>query len=374
MTESKKDGVLKVIGLMSGTSLDGVDAAILDTDGESVAIPGPAFTRPYDPELRALLRRALDEAVNVAVGAELPETIREAERRMTEAHAEAVKALLKEARLEPGAIAYVGFHGQTILHRPRERRTWQIGDGAMLARLTGIPVVNDFRSADVAAGGQGAPLAPLYHEARALSVNAKPPMVVLNIGGVANITYIGADGELIAFDTGPGNAAIDDWMMKHTGEPMDRDGAFANKGAVDQDRVVGMLSHPYFVVPPPKSLDRLDFGHAFVDGLSPEDGAATLTALTALSIVRGTEHFPVKERGWIVTGGGRNNPALMQALRGLLRAPVLEAEKAGWRGDSLEAEAFAYLAMRSVKGLPLSYPTTTGVPSPATGGVLHRPQ
>jgi len=198
-------------------------------------------------------------------------------------------------------------------------------------------------------------------------------MVVLNIGGVANLTYIGVDGDLIAFDTGPGNAAIDDWMMKHTGEPMDRDGAFANKGAVDQDRVVEMLSHPYFMVPPPKSLVRLDFGHSFAEGLSAEDGAATLTALTALAIVRGTEHFPTKERGWIVTGGGRNNAALMQALRGLLRAPVLLAEKAGWRGDFIEAEAFAYLAMRSVKGLPLSYQSTTGVPSPTTGGVLHNP-
>jgi anhydro-N-acetylmuramic acid kinase len=198
-------------------------------------------------------------------------------------------------------------------------------------------------------------------------------MAVLNIGGVANVTYVGADGELIAFDTGPGNAPIDDWMMKHTGQPIDRDGAFANKGVVNQDAVMTMLAHPYFVLPPPKSLDRLDFTYDFVEGLSPEDGAATLTALTALAIVRGTEHFPQKERGWIVCGGGRHNAALMEALRGLLRAPVLPAEKAGWRGDFIEAEAFAYLAMRSVKGLPLSYHTTTGVPEATAGGVLHVP-
>jgi len=373
MTETKKDGVLKLIGLMSGTSLDGIDAAILDTDGERVAIPGPALTRAYTPEIRALLRQALEEAPKVPKGGPVPDIIVEAERRLTEIHAEVVNDLLADAGLRPEDIAYIGFHGQTVLHRPRERRTWQIGDGALLAKLTGIAVVNDFRSADVAAGGQGAPLAPLYHEARALGTNAKPPMAVLNIGGVANVTYIGADGELIAFDTGPGNAPIDDWMMKHTGQPIDRDGAFANKGVVNQDAVMTMLAHPYFVLPPPKSLDRLDFTHDFAEGLSPEDGAATLTALTALAIVRGTEHFPGKERGWIVCGGGRHNAALMEALRGLLRAPVLPAEKAGWRGDFIEAEAFAYLAMRSIKGLPLSYHTTTGVPEATTGGVLHLP-
>ena len=373
MTKTKKGGVLKTVGLMSGTSLDGIDAAILETDGEDFVSPGRALNLPYDPALRARLRAALDEAAETPPGAKMSATLRQTEQLLTAAHANAVRRLLREAELDMGEIAYVGFHGQTILHRPGKRRTWQLGDGAQLAREIGIPVVNDFRSADIASGGQGAPFASLYHDVLARSVGALVPMVVLNIGGVANVTYIGPDGFLLAFDTGPGNALIDDWMMKHAGEPMDRDGILAEKGVVDQTAVMRMLAHPYFALPPPKSLDRLDFTDDFVSGLSLEDAIATLTAFTVLSIVRGTEHFPERERGWLVAGGGRHNLALMNSLRGVLRAPVLPAEKAGWRGDYLEAEAFAYLAARSAKGLPLSLPQTTGVPKPMTGGRLHLP-
>jgi len=373
MMESKKDGVVKVIGLMSGTSLDGIDAAILETDGEEVVSPGRALTRPYDPALRARLRAALDEAAGTPPGAEMSKTLRKTERLLTEAHADAVKCLLSEAGLEAGDIAYIGLHGQTILHRPRERRSWQLGNGAMLASETGIPVVGNFRHADIARGGQGAPFASLYHQALARSAGALMPMVVLNIGGVANVTYIGPGGVLLAFDTGPGNALIDDWMMKNFGAPMDRDGALAKKSVVNQDAVMRMLSHPYFSLPPPKSLDRLEFTDEFVSGLSPEDAVATLTAFTVLSIVRATEHFPERERGWLVAGGGRHNLAIMESLRGVLRAPVLPAERAGWRGDFLEAEAFAYLALRSAKNMPLSLPHTTGVPEPTTGGCLHLP-
>ena len=299
--------------------------------------------------------------------------MRQTEISLTMEHARAVKGLLSDAGLKADEIAYIGFHGQTVLHRPRDARSWQIGDGAMLAAETAIPVVNEFRQADIANGGQGAPFASLYHRARALNAGALLPMVVLNIGGVANVTYIGPDDVLLAFDTGPGNAPIDDWMVKHMGEPMDRDGAIAEKGVVNQDAVMQMLSHPYFALPPPKSLDRFDFTNEFVSGLSPEDAVATLTALTVLSIVRGTEHFPAQERGWLVTGGGRHNAAMMQSLGGVLRAPVLPVEKAGWRGDFLEAEAFAYLAVRSAKGLPLSLPSTTGIAEPKTGGRLHLP-
>ncbi len=373
MTDSKKDGAVKAIGLMSGTSLDGIDAAILETDGEGVITPGPALTRAYDPELRACLRAALEEAGGTPLGAKMSEEIRQTEISLTMEHAGAVKGLLSDAGLKADEISYIGFHGQTILHRPRDHRSCQIGDGAMLAAETAIPVVNEFRKADIANGGQGAPFASLYHRARALNADALLPMVVLNIGGVANVTYIGPEDVLLAFDTGPGNAPIDDWMVKHMGEPMDRDGAIAEKGVVNQDAVLQMLSHPYFAHPPPKSLDRFDFTNEFVSGLSPEDAVATLTALTVLSIVRGMEHFPAQERGWLVAGGGRHNKAMMESLRGVIRAPVLPVEKAGWRGDFLEAEAFAYLAVRSAKGLPLSLPSTTGVPQPMTGGRLHLP-
>jgi anhydro-N-acetylmuramic acid kinase len=363
--------ISKVIGLMSGTSLDGVDAALIETDGEDVARPLASLTIPYDADTRALLRAALEEARGVAEGAPVPYAIRDAEQRLTEAHAEAVRALLKKAGLTADQVALVGFHGQTILHRPERHWTWQIGDGAALARTIGIDVVNDFRTADVKAGGQGAPLVPLYHAALARKTKLSPPLVLVNIGGVANVTYISGD-TVLAFDTGPGNAPIDDWMHRHSGKPVDEGGAVARTGKVNDAALTKMLENPFFNRIPPKSLDRLDFGSEAVAGLSPEDGAATLTAFTAASIARAREHFPEPATTWIVTGGGRHNKFLMDQLRARVNAPVLTTEDAGWDGDAMEAEAFAYLAMRSKKGLPLSLPTTTGVQQPMTGGKYHR--
>jgi anhydro-N-acetylmuramic acid kinase len=364
-------GVQKVIGLMSGTSLDGIDAALLQTDGEAVARPGPALTLAYDAGTRRLLRAALDEARDVAEGAPVPQSIREAERLVTDAHAEAVKALLEKAGLAAGDVALIGFHGQTILHRPERRWTWQIGDGARLARLTGIDVVNDFRSADVKAGGQGAPLVPLYHAVLAREAGLATPIAVVNIGGVGNVTYI--DGEtVLGFDTGPGNAPIDDWMLRHAGRPVDEGGDFARGGRIDDAALDKMLAHDFFDRAPPKSLDRMDFGMAAVERLSPAEGAATLTAFTAASIARAREHFPAPAATWIVCGGGRHNTFLMDQLRARVNAPVLSAEDAGWNGDFIEAEAFAYLAMRSAKGLALSLPTTTGVLEPMTGGRFYK--
>jgi anhydro-N-acetylmuramic acid kinase len=364
--------ILKCIGLMSGTSLDGIDAALLETDGESVAVPGAALTLAYDAATRAMLRQALDDAVGVARGSPVPYAIREAERVSTEAHADAVFALLTKARLQAADVALIGYHGQTILHRPKQHWTWQIGDGAALARRTGIDVVNDFRSADVKAGGEGAPLVPLYHAALVKETRSlELPVAVVNIGGVANVTYISRD-TILAFDTGPGNAPIDDWAHRHTGRPVDEGGALANAGRVNDAALTTMLEHAFFERVPPKSLDRLDFGADAVAGLSAEDGAATLTAFTAAAIARAREHFPEAPTTWVVCGGGRLNPRLMAELRARMNAPVLAAEDAGWRGDFIEAEAFAYLAARSVKGLPLSLPTTTGVRQPMTGGKLHR--
>ena len=368
--------IQKVIGLMSGTSLDGIDAALIETDGETVVRPGPSLTIPYTAQTRALLRAAIDDAPGVAdanfeEGGPLPHSIREAESLSSEAHARAVKALLDKAGLGPADVALVGFHGQTILHRPAQRRTWQIGDGALLARLTGIDVVNRFRHADVAAGGQGAPLMPLYHAALSAGSGLPKPLVVVNIGGVGNITYI--DGDLVlAFDTGPGNAPIDDWMQRHTGKAVDECGALARTGRINDAALAVMLAHPFFDRVPPKSLDRQDFGMNAVEGLSAADGAATLAAFTACAIARAMEHFPKTPMTWIICGGGRHNDFLMDQLRARLPGNVLKAEGARWDGDALEAEGFAYLAMRSVNGLPLSLPTTTGVPHPMTGGELHK--
>lgn len=365
--------ILKAIGLMSGTSLDGMDAALLETDGVDVVRPGPALAVPYDAQTRDMLRTALSEARTVAEGAPVPPSIRHVERRLTEAHADIIRALLEKAGLAARDVALIGFHGQTILHRPEQRRTWQIGDGALLARLTGIDTVNNFRSADVKAGGQGAPLVPLYHAALAKSVKLKQPAAIVNIGGVANVTYV--DGEMIlAFDTGPGNAPIDDWAHRHTGKPVDEDGSLAACGKVDAEILSRMLQHEFFTRPGPKSLDRLDFGMAAVEHLAPADGAATLTAFTAAAIARACEHFPQTPQSWIVCGGGRHNKTLMNELRARLNAPVMLAEDKGWRGDFIEAEAFAYLAVRSLHGLPLSLPSTTGVPEPMTGGTLNKGQ
>lgn len=352
---------LWALGLMSGTSLDGVDAALVRTDGIRVLEFGPFRTAPYDAAFRERLRASLGGKGDVAG----------VERDLTEIHAAAVKALLREAGREKADV--IGFHGHTILHAPEARRTWQIGDGALLARQTGIDVVHDFRSADVAAGGEGAPLAPVYHAA--LAAELERPLAVLNIGGVANVTWIDGPSSapnLIAFDTGPGNALVDDWVRRHHGRLYDMDGALAASGRVDAGALARLLDHDYFGRRPPKSLDRDTFSTAHVAGLSAADGAATLTAFTAQAVARAVMHFPAPPRRWLVTGGGRHNKTLMEALAASLSGTVEPVEAARWNGDGLEAQAFAYLAVRSLRGLPLSFPGTTGVERPMAGGVLRR--
>lgn len=381
MDSGRKSGgagqAIWAIGLMSGTSCDGVDAALIRTDGVTIAEFGPALTAPYDSAFRTQLKSCLGMTTRNAGG-----LVAEAERELTERHAAAVRHLLERAGRAAGEIAVAGFHGQTLHHAPERRETWQIGDGALLARLTGIAVVNDFRSADVAAGGQGAPLVPVYHAALAAAM--PKPLAVLNIGGVANVTWIGVDtggaglGEtganLLAFDTGPGNALIDDWALRHTGSHADLDGALARQGRVDEAALARLQAEPFFAAKPPKSLDRQHFKNAAaaaLDGLSPADGAATLVAFTAWSVARARAHFPAPAGEWLVCGGGRHNPVLMQALRAALQCPVRSANEAGWDGDALEAQAFGFLAVRALRGLPLSFPTTTGVPRPMPGGRRH---
>jgi anhydro-N-acetylmuramic acid kinase len=353
----------RTIGLMSGTSLDGVDAAWIDTDGETIAAFGPTVTIPYDRKMRIDLRQALKVAPSLAPDSALVKSL---EQRLTDTHAQAIEAVGRKADL-------IGFHGQTILHRPERRRTWQIGDAAALAARVGLPVVYDFRLADVAAGGQGAPLVPVFHAA--LARDLPKPLAVLNIGGVANVTWIGANGALVACDTGPGNGPLDDWAARHTGEALDRDGALALSGKPDAGVLERLLAHFYFGRLAPKSLDRLDFAQALrdsgVEALSPADGAATLAAFTAGAVAVTALSEP--PRRWLVCGGGRHNPAIMAALRAALAAPVDPVEAVGWNGDALEAQCFGFLAARVVAGLPLSFPGTTGVPEPMQGGRIVRP-
>ena len=358
--------MLRVIGLMSGTSLDGVDAAWLETDGEAVGAIGPSLTLPYAPALRADLRRILDRAPQLR--ADDPDLL-DATRRLTEAHVEAVRRIGRPADL-------IGFHGQTILHDPARRRTWQIGDARALAQAVGVPVAYGFREADVAAGGEGAPLVPLFHAA--LARDLPKPLAVLNVGGVANVTFIGADGTVAACDTGPGNALLDDWVAQKTGQAFDADGALAGSGQVHDDLLAGWLAQPYFARPLPKSLDRQQF-HSVLSqlaGLSAADGAATLAAFTARAVAACP--LPAEPRRWLVTGGGRHNRAIMAALAADLGGPrgsvsVEPVEAVGWDGDALEAQCFGFLAVRVQRGLPLSLPMTTGVPHPMPGGAVAAP-
>lgn len=352
---------MRALGLMSGTSLDGVDAALLETDGVRVSGWGASLTVPYPADLRDALRGVLGGRGPVA----------EVEARITDFHTEVVRALL--AREGGRGVDVVGFHGHTILHRPEERLTWQIGDGARLAESLSIPVVNDFRSADVAAGGQGAPLVPVFH--RALAGNLPRPVAILNLGGVGNVTWLGPSNDaILAFDTGPGNALIDDWALRWTGHPVDLDGELARQGSVDGAVVEIFSRHPYFARLPPKSLDRDDFARMvtpLLDGKTVADGAATLTALTVRSVLLAQRYFPAPAGQWLVCGGGRHNPVMMAGLRRALGVPVDAVESVGWNGDALEAQAFAFLAVRTLRGLPLTFPGTTGVARPLGGGRIH---
>ncbi len=357
-------GIVTALGLMSGTSMDGIDVAVIDTDGERVTDFGPATTYPYPDDLSVDLRALVADAKRAETGNHA-----EIDRRVTEAQIKAVEQLLKGAGIDRRKIAVVGFHGQTILHRPDQRVTYQLGNGALMAERLGIDVINRFRDADLAAGGQGAPLAPLYH--RALAKDLERPLAVLNLGGVGNVTYLDGD-TVIAFDTGPANAMIDDWMLKHTGQSYDADGRLASTGKVDEAALAKLMDNRYFALKPPKSLDRNDFPATPVQGLSPADGAATLVAFTVETVRRSLDHLPGKPKRWLVTGGGRLNPTIMAALAEALKAPVAPVDAVGWQGDFLEAQCFAFLAVRSLRGLPLSVPTTTGAPKPMTGGVLHR--
>src|ERR1700744_1890109 len=366
--------MMTAVGLMSGTSLDGVDVALIETDGKQIKAFGPSSYRPYTDRERSLLLQALTEATELTQRDARPGILREAERAVTIAHAEAVAIFTTQNRITPEDIDIVAFHGQTVLHRPERGLTVQIGDAPALAKAIHIPVMHDFRAADVAAGGQGAPFVPVYHRALAQSLEREGPIVVVNIGGVSNITYIDGSDVLIACDTGPGNALLDDFMFRTVKQRFDCEGRFAALGNPDEAWVTEALKLPFFALPPPKSLDRNDFASLQLGPMEPADGAATLTALTAAAIARIAPLLPKVPKSWIVSGGGARNLTMMRMLRErLASAPGQTPEGRGWSADAIEAQAFGFLAARGLKGLLLSYPATTGVPMPMTGGVIARP-
>ncbi len=365
------------VGLMTGTVLDGnIDIALLRSDGERIHAFGPWALAAYDAALRALLERSVQAARAWNFEGPEPPVFEQATLALTRAQSDAVRRFLEANRVEAGSIEVIGFHGQTVLHRaPTPERagdTRQLGCGALMARRLGIDVVDDFRSLDVRAGGQGAPLAAAYHVALLRRAAPERPAAVLNLGGVGNLTsWDGSDG-VIAFDTGPGNAPLNDWIRAHGLGEMDRDGALAARGRVDEALLARLLADPWLRRPYPKSLDRHDFSSAMVDGLAAEDGAATLSAFTAGCVAAALDLLPSRPRQLVVCGGGRRNPAILAELAARCGVQVLRAEQLGWRGDAVEAECFAFLAQRRLRGLPISFPLTTGVAAPMIGGRLHR--
>jgi anhydro-N-acetylmuramic acid kinase len=362
---------MRAIGLMSGTSMDGIDVALIETDGKNAVARGPCATFPYDTAFRALLVRAAADAAGLDDRTARPGCLAEVERDLTGRHAAAVAEFMRTKNIPADSVDVIGFHGHTVLHEPHRLRTVQIGDGRALAQRTGIDVVYDLRANDVESGGQGAPLAPVYHRALAAKLEDRS-VAIVNIGGVANVTWIGGDGTLIAFDTGPGNALLDDWVAARTAQAFDESGKLAAAGRVDESILKELLRNPYFGRPPPKSLDRDAFSSAPASHLSAADGAATLAAFTAAAIARARAHFPEEPRLWVICGGGRRNRTLMSMVAADVESAVIPAEAAGLNGDAVEAEAWAYLAVRSLKGWPITFPGTTGVPRPMPGGVLAR--
>lgn len=364
------------IGLMSGTSMDGIDLAVVTTDGKGDVRRGPAGFVAYEASFRRRIETALEEARQIERRGDRPGDLAGLEREITLRHADAVRQFLVEHDdLTPQLI---GFHGQTVLHRPEKGLTVQLGDGALLARETGLPVVHDMRANDMVHGGQGAPLVPVYHAALAASLPQalrRFPMAFVNIGGISNVTFVPADGDPVAFDSGPGNALIDQWVSGEGGVPYDADGVIASEGGVIRAVVDRYMESPFFARAAPKSLDRNDFTLGPAAGLELADGARTLAAVSAEAILAAAKHMPVAPRLWIVCGGGRRNPHIVADLRAGVPdgVEVLLAEDAGLDGDAMEAEAWAYLAVRALEGLPLTFPTTTGCRKPVTGGVISRP-
>ena len=363
----KVEGCVKALGAMSGTSVDGVDAAIVETDGETIAGFGATGFRAYTPDEARTIRRAFgcwpgDRAVDAAA------------RVVEEAHI----ALLSGF----DGAELVGFHGQTLAHDPKGQGTHQAGDGQRLADALGRPVIWDFRTNDVALGGEGAPLAPFFHFALARLVGAAKPVAFLNLGGVGNLTWVDPSkqrpeeaGALYAFDTGPANALVDDFMRATRDRAYDAGGAYAATGEASPGIIERFLDDPYFLRIPPKSLDRGHFaGFAkAVRKLKPADAAATLTLASAAAVIRGFEHLPEPPSRLLVAGGGRRNDFLMRKLGEMLNGTVEPVEAVGLDGDMLEAQAFGYLAMRVARGLPTSCPGTTGVAAAVGGGIVSQP-
>ena len=366
------------IGLMTGTVLDGnIDVAFLRTDGKTIEEFGYYNLMPYDEEVKDLLIKTLNEAQIWNFNGPEPELFSKTEKALTNSQTKAVQKCIELSGIDKNEIGAVGFHGQTILHRAPKNlskgKTRQLGDGQTMANKLGIPVVYDFRTKDMKEGGQGAPLCPVYHASLLKKIGAASTTAILNLGGLGNLSCYSEKYGLIAFDTGPANAPVNDWIKSFNIGQMDIGGEIAAKGTADDTKIAEILENPYFEVSFPKSLDRFDFSYKIAEGMSLEDGAATLTALVGSSVGKGLDLLPIRPTQLIVSGGGRKNPTMMQEISSRANIKVESADKYNWRGDAIEAECFAFLAARTLANLPISYPKTTGVLKPMKGGIIAYP-
>lgn len=367
---------IHAIGLMSGTSMDGIDIACIETDGEAYAKPLACMAIDYDSAMRARLAAGLEAAQSLTNREARTPLLDALEAEIDLAHIKALNAFLALDAMQNITPQLIGYHGQTVLHRPEQGLTIQLGKGQRLAKATGMDVVYDMRANDMRHGGQGAPLAPAYHAALATHIKARAGIVAfVNIGGISNITFVGEGLAPLAFDCGPGNALIDQWMQREAGLPYDQGGHIALEGAPHAATLKHYLADSFFQQTPPKSLDRFDFNLAKMPPLALNDGAMTLAHLTAQSIFLAADWAEQRPKTWVLCGGGRLNKAITQALAALAKgddAEVLSSDQLGFNGDMMEAEAWAYLAVRSMRGLPLTWPSTTGCHMAVTGGVLAR--
>ncbi len=360
--------------------MDGIDIALIETDGRNAVQRGPSGFVAYDPAFRRQIEAGLEDAKSIRKRDQRPGGLAAIEQELTRRHGDAVLGFLSDYKLSTDTIDIIGFHGQTVLHRPQERLTVQLGDGQLLADMTGIPVVHDMRANDMVHGGQGAPLVPVYHQALAARVPIElgrgKPVVFVNIGGISNVTTVSATGDPVAFDTGPGNTLIDQWVADRAGIAYDAGGMIASEGQVLAGAVARYMAKPFFALKPPKSLDRNDFTLEELGNPELADGARTLARVTADAILQAGAYAPEQPALWVICGGGRKNATVMADLaEGAAKsgAAVIAAEELGLNGDSMEAEAWAYLAVRALDGLPLTFPTTTGCDAAVSGGVVVKP-
>lgn len=356
---------LTAVGMKSDTSMTGVDVALIETDGIDIYWQGPWLSSPYPPELKSAIKSVMGERGQL----DAP-YLKHVEKQVTQHHIDALQTLLRHADKNALNVDVVAFPGHTVLHHPHDKVSIQIGSVEQLQAVLNVPVVNRFFQTDLSAGGQGSPLFPVFYEA--MTRDLDKPVGVVSIGGLTSLSYIGANGELVGFDVGPGNILIDRWMDAKMGAEMDFDGLWAARGSIDQRLLTKMLAHPYFAKKPPKASDATDFDELMkdVEGSTVADGAATLTALTVQSIVRAAGFLPETPKMWIITGGGAMNPSIIKGLRQTLPG-VRTAQEMRWNTECLEAQGWAFLAARTVFKLPISFPLTTGVLDPISGGLLH---